>query len=148
MKTVMLVIEWTWFPRTMLPGKHFLLSEGFGKSQYTESSSLFIARLEAIVAFIKDGLKNQREESRMENPSQSAIQAVRDWDFLSLFALSSKQKCRQRGDWKRLDTTRSFKKYILAAVIQMLSLCCDEYQYECTSSGLGQHELEPVCGRF
>lgn len=70
--------------------RFYLIFKKLDVCKSAEFSLLSIARLEAIVACVVDGLQGQSEGRRTGTPSQSAIQAVEDFDCFSFPASAEK----------------------------------------------------------
>lgn len=107
-------------------------------------SILSIARLDAIVAWIIYSFQDQFDGSRTRSPSRSAIAAKKDFDYFSFSASAEKEKHSRREGRKPLDSNRSFKRYMPAAISALIALCCDEYFCERKSRGFDQIDLRFV----
>lgn len=77
----------------------------------------------------------------MGSPSQNAKLARKFFDYFPFPTFAEKRKWSQRGSRKPLATIRSFKRYMPAAVCELLDFCCCQYLYEWKNCGLNQDDL-------
>lgn len=110
---------------------------------YTKSSIPFISQIYAIFACFVNVLHFQSKRNRTGNRLQSDITAEEHIDFSSFYSLADNE-CKQRGGRKMLVTIRLFKRYMSAAVSQLLDLFSNDNLYECDSRRIDQNDLRIV----
>lgn len=88
----------------------YLVFRKYDVCRYIQASILSTARLDAIIAYSIDALRDQFEESRPGNPSQSSISAGKDFVFFSCLASADKQNCIQRDGHKTARHNQSIRK--------------------------------------
>lgn len=73
---------------------------------------------------------------------QSAIPSEEVFDITSFSLSAKKNKCRERCDGKPLDTNSFLKRFMRAAVSQLLTFCSEKYLNAYTSRVYNQNDLK------
>lgn len=125
----------------------YLVFRKYEVCETIETSVLSIARLDAIIASIVDGLADQCAQAAVSDCNEMEHFQGRignSENATPTTATKRNQAFRRRGGRKPLDSVQRFQSHLPMAVSQLMSYCCDEYRFECAERGLSQDELRII----